>query len=211
MYTCIIFDIDGTMINTEKAMIESMRQALYEVTGSSYSYNDLLPFMGIPGDTALQQLGIENIAAVNKRWSDYLGQYANDIHLYPGIDVVVKTLHDMGIATGVVTSKTRRELKDEFAPFGLMPYLPISVCADDTLLHKPNPEPMLEFLELSAIDKSRCIYIGDTIYDHMCASSAGVDFALATWGASAPDRIDAKFKLKDPSDILQLVQGVLSQ
>lgn len=109
------------------------------------------------------------------------------------------------IVTGVVTSKTKKEFQDDFVPFGLTPYLPYVICADDTERHKPHPEPILKFLELSGAKAETSIYIGDTIYDYECARDAGVDFGLALWGCNQPDAIPAKYKFKNPEEIVNLL------
>lgn len=205
MYPCIIFDVDGTIINTEKAVIGSLQRTLKEVSGRDYGHDELTFVLGIPGSTALPRLGIRNVEEVNEIWNGYMKEYHADIHIYPKIDFVLKTLQDAKIMTGIVTSKTRQELQDDFVPFGLMKYLSYIVTADDTLKHKPNPEPIQKFLEISDVSKSEAIYIGDTVYDRMCAEDAGVAFALAAWGAPSPGDIDAKYKLNDPMDILKLV------
>jgi len=205
LYTCVIFDVDGTIIDSEKAIIRSLQKTLKEVKGHDYDFGELAFAIGIPGSVALAKLGIEDIEAVNDKWNGNLKEFYADIQLYPGIDLVLKRLRDSGIMTGIVTSKTKQELEDDFVPFGLMKYLPTAVVADDTSLHKPNPEPMLKFLERSGADPSRALYIGDTVHDMRCAAGAGVDFALASWGAMSPDSIDANIKLRQPLDILKLV------
>jgi HAD superfamily hydrolase (TIGR01549 family) len=205
MYKCIIFDIDGTIINTEKAVIRSLQKTLKEVLGRDYTHEELTFVLGIPSTSSLPKFGIQNVDEVQEIWSGYIKENYSDIHIYPKIDLVLKTLHDVNILTGVVTSKTNQELQDDFVPFNLMKYLPFVVTADDTFKHKPNPEPILKFLEISGAEKSEAIYIGDTIYDMKCAEDAGVDFALAGWGAPSPNDIDAKYKLNEPMDILKLI------
>lgn len=125
--------------------------------------------------------------------------------MFNGIENLLDMLRNKEITQGIVTSKTTQELKDDFEPFGLMRYLPYVVCADDTKKHKPHPEPLLKFLEISNAHASSSIYIGDTMYDFACAREAGVDFALALWGCKQHEHIPAKYKLNKPSDILDLI------
>ncbi len=120
-------------------------------------------------------------------------------------DTLVK-LNEMGISIGIVTSKTKEEYTNDFVPFGLGNYFKLVVCADDTEKHKPNPEPILKFIELSGVDKSNTLYIGDTKYDMECAFSSGIDFALALWGAKVSVGINANYILKKPKQILELIK-----
>lgn len=126
--------------------------------------------------------------------------------IFDGIEDLLIILHGRSIQTGIVTSKTREELKDDFLPFGLMDYLPFAVCADDTQKHKPNPEPLLRFMEIAGADPCKSLYIGDTIYDWQCAKAAGVPFGLALWGAKQIDEIKAEHNFAYPGDIIQWLE-----
>jgi len=207
MYEWIIFDIDGTLIDTEKAIINSLQKVLQEELGSHYDYEDLLFVFGIPGAVSLQQLGVKDIESARKKWDKYVEEFYHEIHVFPGIKETLQELSRRGVKTGIVTSKTREEFENDFLPFGLMDYLNHVVCADDTVKHKPNPEPLLKFLSLFGANPAKAVYIGDTIYDANCAGGAKIDFALAVWGANLTVNIDAKYKLKDPGEILHFVQA----
>lgn len=205
MYECIIFDVDGTLIDSEEAVLNSLKIVLKEELGRSFSSEELSFAFGIPGDEPLRKLGIKDIDDVIYRWDKYLKKFHHLIKVYPQIENVLKILKDKGVRIGIVTSKTKREYNEDFIPYGLGKYIDNVVCADDTLKHKPYPDPINKFLEISGAKKHTSIYIGDTAYDSKCAHSAGVDFALAGWGAKNPEDIPAKFKLKSPEDILSIV------
>ncbi|MEK4351543.1 HAD family hydrolase [Paenibacillus sp. FSL R5-0744] len=205
MYTTVIFDIDGTLINTEQAVLGSLQKLLKKNYNRKMAQQDLAFVLGIPGTVSLGQLGIEDIEHANKCWNDLMSDYRHTIHVFEGFHQLLTNLRKQSIATGIVTSKTKKEFHDDFVPFGLARYLPYVICADDTELHKPHPEPLLRFLELSGAKAETAIYIGDTIYDYECARDAGVDFGLALWGCKQPDAVPAKYKFENPEDILTLL------
>lgn len=204
MYDCVIFDVDGTLIDTEKAIISSLQRVLEEELERKYHYQELLFVLGVPGADSLPRLGVKNVSRALEKWDRYMKEFHSSIRVYPGIEGVLMELKKIGVKMGIVTSKTREELRIDFQPFGLMNYLSWIVCADDTKKHKPNPEPLLKFLELSRINQERAVYIGDTVYDMKCAQGAGIDFALALWGARNTENIEATYKLKNPRNILKL-------
>ncbi|SHI82362.1 haloacid dehalogenase superfamily, subfamily IA, variant 1 with third motif having Dx(3-4)D or Dx(3-4)E [Clostridium amylolyticum] len=206
MYNYIIFDIDGTILDTETAVLSSLQKFLLEELNKNYSFEDLNFVLGIPGETALKKLGINNIFESNEKWNSYLKEYFHHVKVFEGIKDTLVKLNEMNISTGIVTSKTKEEFTNDFVPFDLTKYFKFVVCADDTEKHKPNPEPILKFIELSGADKSKTIYIGDTKYDMHCASSAGIDFALALWGAKSSEGIDANYILENPKRILELIE-----
>lgn len=206
MYNYIIFDIDGTILDTETAVLSSLQKLLLEELNKNYSFEDLSFALGIPGETALNKLGIKNILESNEKWNRYLKEYFHHVKVFEGIKDTLIKLDEMNISTGIVTSKTKEEFINDFVPFDLTKHFKFVVCADDTAKHKPDPEPILKFIELSGAEKSKTIYIGDTKYDMHCASSAGIDFALALWGAKSSEGIDANYILENPKRILELIE-----
>ncbi|WP_152391848.1 HAD family hydrolase [Paenibacillus guangzhouensis] len=205
MYKTIIFDVDGTLINTEQAVLHSLQKMLHVDYNKSVELDDLTFVLGIPGSRSLPQLGISDIDKANERWNYFMKDYFNTIEVFEGIFDLVNHLRDKNINQGIVTSKTKEELKCDFEPFGLMPYLTHIVCADDTEFHKPHPEPLLKFLEIADAKAEQSIYIGDTVYDYECARDAGVDFALALWGCKNHQNIEAKYKLETPLDLIKFI------
>ncbi|MCI1578154.1 MAG: HAD family hydrolase [Clostridium beijerinckii] len=206
MYNCIIFDIDGTLLDTEIAVLSSLQKLIFEELNENLSFDELRFALGIPGEVALNKLGITNILDCNVKWNKYLKEYFHNVKVFDGIKDTLIKLNEIGILTGIVTSKTKEEFLNDFAPFELNNYFKLVVCADDTEEHKPNPEPILKFIELSGANKSKTIYIGDTKYDMDCAFGAGIDFALALWGAKSSIGINANYILENPKQVLKLAK-----
>lgn len=205
MYNTVIFDIDGTILDTEFAVLSSLQKLVYEETDNRLSFEDLIFSFGITGEAALTQLGIKDPKEGCIKWNKYLRDYFHHVKVFDDIDETLAKLHEMNISIGIVTSKTKTEYEADFIPFGLSNFFNIVVCADDTEKHKPNPEPILKFIELSGSDASNTIYIGDTIYDFKCAQASHIDFALASWGCKSQDGINATYILKNPKDLLGIV------
>ncbi|ERI93867.1 HAD hydrolase, family IA, variant 1 [Clostridiales bacterium oral taxon 876 str. F0540] len=207
MYDYIIFDIDGTLLDTEFAVLSSLQKLVLEELNKDLSFDELSFALGIPGEISLNQLGISNVSDCNAKWNKYLKEYFHRIKVFDDIKDTLIKLNELGISTGIVTSKTREEFTDNFTPFELNDFFKIVICADDTEKHKPNPDPILKFIELSGADKSKAIYIGDTKYDMECAKGAGIDFALALWGAKSSFGINPNYILENPKQILKLVKA----
>jgi len=206
MYNYIIFDVDGTLLDTEITVLSSLQKLVSEELNKNYSFEELRFALGIPGEVALNKLGITNILECSEKWNIYLKEYFHHVKIFDDIKESLVKLNEMGVLIGIVTSKTKEEFLNDFVPFGLTDYFKLVVCADDTEKHKPNPDPLLKFIELSEVDKSETIYIGDTKYDLDCALGAGIDFALALWGAKSSIGIDANYILENPKQILELVK-----
>lgn len=207
MFKYVIFDVDGTILDTEKSILRSLQQVLKE-EGKNYPLEDLRFALGIPGKETLRRLGVIEIERVHSIWSRTVLEFSHEVHIFEDLKEVIQTLSKIPIRTGIVTSKTKQELIDEFEPFGLSSLFEHTVCADDTENHKPNPEPLLLCLDELKATKNDAIYIGDSIYDMQCANSAGVKFALALWGSKQTVGFEsADYILKEPIDILELIKG----
>ncbi|WP_055667195.1 HAD family hydrolase [Desnuesiella massiliensis] len=206
MYNYIIFDIDGTILDTEIAVLSSLQKLVFEELNKNLSFDELRFALGIPGEVTLSKLGITNILDCNVKWNRYLKEYFHHVKVFDDIKDTLIKLNEIGILTGIVTSKTKEEFLNDFVPFELNNYFKLVVCADDTEKHKPNPDPILKFIELSGADKSKTIYIGDTKYDMDCAFGADIDFALALWGAKSSVGINANYILENPKQVLELIK-----
>lgn len=204
-YSHVVFDIDGTLIDSEKAVLNSLQKTILEEKGIEKSLEELRFALGIPGKVALSRLDIENLEEVEEKWDEYSKEYSHEITLFDGIRSVVQALKSKSIKLGIITSKTRKEYESDFVRFGLDSYFDVVICADDTKKHKPNGDPMEKYLEITNARRQDTIYVGDSIYDMQCAKNAGVHSALALWGIEDSDNLEATYKLNNPKDILDIL------
>lgn len=203
-YEHIIFDVDGTLINTEYAILYSLQETVRTLSGREIPVSELTFALGITGVDALKILGIKDTAHVIELWNKNMRKYADTIKIFDGITGLLESLLKLNYEMGIVTSRTREEFKHDFYQFGINHYFGIIVCADDTQEHKPSAEPLLKYTKLSKTDCKKILYVGDSEYDSRCAENAGIDFALALWG-SHNKSIKAKYFLKKPADLLSVI------
>lgn len=205
MIQAVIFDVDGTLLNSDQAIILALQKVLREEKKIEYSSEELIPVLGMTGENSLNFLGISDVNRVAEKLTFYVKQNNHLMILYSGIEDMLKKLVGKGIHTGVVTSKTREEFIDDFMPHGISERFSHIICADDTFRHKPEPDPLLKYVEQTKINPTTTLYVGDTVFDQKCADGAQIDFALAMWGAKQPERTVAKYRLNRPEDLLHIV------
>jgi HAD superfamily hydrolase (TIGR01549 family) len=206
LVSALIFDVDGTILDTEKAILRSLQKVLKEELNENYTLGALEFVLGIPGKEALKKLNVSNIDVIHPKWSKAVLDYTHEVSVFRSLEDIIGMLSLSNLKLGIVTSKTKQELIDEFEPFGLSSYFEHTICACDTDKHKPHPEPLLACLKELGVPCHEAIYIGDSIYDMQCAKSAGVKFALALWRAQTKDVFkDADYILEEPKDILKLI------
>lgn len=201
----IIFDIDGTLLDTEYAVLHSLQDTVAELTGKTLRIETLKFALGIPGAVALEKLGIRDTKTANQLWNDHLVKYHEQIRLFPGIVHIIKAISDKGFHLGIITSKNREEYHADFVPFGLDDYFENVLCVEDYPKPKPDPAPIAEYLKRTGAAADEVIYIGDTSYDCQCAKSAGVKFGLAEWGCTNASGINPDYIFPHPVDILKLL------
>ena len=148
-YKHIVFDIDGTLIDTEYAILHSLQKTLEVTLNKKIEISKLTFALGIPGENALEKLGVDNISATLELWIENMNEFSDRINIFSGIDDVLKALTSSGYKLGIVTSKTKDEFIQDFYKLEINNYFDIVVCADDTEKHKPFPDPLIKYMELS--------------------------------------------------------------
>ncbi|WP_195938809.1 HAD family hydrolase [Romboutsia sp. 1001713B170131_170501_G6] len=203
-YKNIIFDIDGTILNTANMNIYPLIKLIKEEKEVDMTYESLLFALGLPGKKTLEILGFNNIDKSYEKWVKYVNEYEKKATLYDGIEDIIKHIHSKNIICGIVSSKNKSQYKVDFMPTGLHECMSAIVLEEDTKYHKPHPEPLKKVMEMLNINSYDTLYIGDSISDYNCSKSCEVDFALALWGA-VDKNINATISLNEPSDILNLI------
>ena len=92
-----------------------------------------------------------------------MNEFRDKINIFPDIEVVLKSLLSSGYKLGIVTSKTKDEFIQDFEKLEINTYFDIVVCADDTEKHKPFPDPLIKYMELSKVEKNHNLYVYNTI------------------------------------------------
>lgn len=208
MFKTILFDIDGTLIDTEQVIIQSLQQVLKTQLHLTVSAEKLTFVLGIPGATALQRFTADpaQIQRLGAQWSALAATMTQQYRVFPQVQTALQQLYRQ-VPLGIITSKNRGEFTREFTPFGLNDYFQLVVTASDTTQHKPDPAPLQYAAQQLKRTPIELLYVGDTVYDLQCAHAAGAQFALATWGAHADSALQqADFQLATPCDLCQLIE-----
>lgn len=204
-YKHIIFDIDGTLLDSMYADLHGLQDTMWELTHQIIPIDQLTFALGIPGEVALKRLGIRNTQSANKLWNKNFMKYKDTIKLFAGVQRTIQQLHDKGFQLGIVTSKTPLEFANDFEPHGISHYFDTVVCVTDSPRPKPYPDPILTYLHKASAEPCEAIYIGDTTYDCQCAHSAGIHFGLALWSGVPANGAEANYLLQNPDEILNLL------
>ena len=204
-YKHLVFDIDGTIIDSAKINMLSLQETVKELRGDVMPLEDLYFSFGIPGVRAMEILGFPEPEKAVQVWIRNYSACAERLGmpLFPGMREILERLREKGASLGIITSKLREEYDENFEKQGLLELFPCVVTASDTPKGKPYPDPMLEYLRRTGAAPEEVLYFGDTAYDMDCARSAGVDHALVLWGCLSPEGIEATYRLEKAEEILE--------
>jgi pyrophosphatase PpaX len=210
MIDTILFDLDGTLLDTNELIIQSFLHALQVHELAPVLRDDVIGQMGKP----LR----EQIALFSKRTEvdDLVGTYREFnlrkhdemVLIFPHVKETLATLHAQGIKLGVVTSKVRLTVARGLELFDLIPYLSTIVTSDDVSQPKPHPESIL--LALSRLDAKpeNTLMVGDSQFDLLAAHGAGVRSAGVAWslqGEAVLRQFNPTYVLQDMLDLVEIV------
>lgn len=210
-YTAFIFDIDGTLIDTEKTGVLSLIETVRTLMGREMPYEEAYPYFGVPSSKVGGILGYHDSKEFNEVWEENFMALVDMMKPFEGVVEVLAAVKDAGRGIGCVTSRSRYEFNKDEQLAKLLPYISQSVCAEDCAAHKPEPEPLLKCISMleracgRIISPSDCIYIGDTVNDCLCAHAAGCAFALADWQGRGLQGMEPEHHLTSVGDIQKLI------
>jgi pyrophosphatase PpaX len=190
----VLFDLDGTVVDTIPHILASFRHATADVLGEALPDEELMHHVGVPlarqmryftDDEQVAERLLASYREFNRRTHDEMAR------LYPNTRSALEALTGTGLPMGIVTSKSRMMARRAIDLFDLGRYFPVLVTADDTTTHKPDPEPVRLGASLLGVDPARCVYVGDSPADIESGNGAGAGTIAATWGVACRDRLMA--------------------
>jgi pyrophosphatase PpaX len=193
-YPVVLFDLDGTLIDSGPIILASMRHATKTVLEREFADDELLAHVG--GWGLHEQMRVFDAARAEELVRCYR-EHNEPLHAglewCGGIKPVLDRLHEEGRRLGLVTTKRRKTVDLAFAALPLERYFEVVVAADDTRRHKPDPEPLLYAAERLGVSSRECVYVGDAPFDVRAAKAAEMYAVAVTWGGiHSRERLEAE-------------------
>ena len=203
--SAVLFDIDGTLINTIPLIMASHRHTFNKILGWIPPDEEILATIGEPLVTTFDRYGRQGdqLLAEYIDWS--VPRTASHSHLFEGVVPMLEELRTAGFLTGIVTSRRCEGMEVCLEAFGLTALFDVLVCAEDTDFHKPDPAPLLLAMDRLGLTRpDQVLYVGDTLGDLGSALAAGCHFSAVGWTAmdkEAIDRMGPDFWLEKALDL----------
>jgi pyrophosphatase PpaX len=181
----VLFDLDGTLLDTIELLLSSVRHAFRDRTGHVPTTEAWIAGIGTPLATQMRVYATDanDLAALVDDYRDY--QRANHDRLtraYDGVIDTVATLHARGHPMAIVTSKANDIATRSLAFVGLDRFIKVLVGYDSTTSHKPNPAPVAHALAALGVAPAEAVFVGDSPHDMLAGNAAGVTTVGALWG-----------------------------
>lgn len=192
-YQLVIFDWDGTLMDSVPKIVGSMQEAARLTDVEPPEAGAVKKIIGLGLPEAIQalfpQLSSVRREALRQHYSaSYIAADAKRCELFAGAEHVLQTLHNMGCQLAIATGKSRKGLQRVIGGSGLDPLFHYSRCADETY-SKPHPAMVNEILSEASLAPSQALVVGDSEFDMEMAHRAGVDRVGVSFGAAEPEHL----------------------
>lgn len=178
----VIFDLDGTLINTNELIIKSFKYVFNKYHKEiKISEEEYISFIGPTLEESFKRYfaNMEHITFLIDEYRRFNKEnHDNMVSIYPN---VIDTLDELSkkFPLGIVSSKRRDLVMQGLNLFKITKYFKCIICADDKVLHKPNPEGIL--LALEKLDSANGLYVGDNVNDILAGKNANVKTVGVSW------------------------------
>ena len=210
-YKYILFDLDGTLIDTNQLIIDSFKHTYKTHLNKDIEEKEILQYFGEPLITTLRRYSPENAEELYETYINYNETvHDNSVSLCCNIKECLAQLKEMGCVLAVVTSKRSKMAYRGLELFDIAKYFSAVVSVDDTEEHKPHPAPVLKALEKLGATPEEAIMVGDSIFDIQCAHNAGVEAVQVTWGAALEhlEQETPDYLVDNALEIVDIARGI---
>lgn len=210
-FPVVLFDLDGTLIDSGPIIVASMQHATRTVLGREIAYEELAATIGGQGLIAqMEALDPERVDDLVEAYREHNDPLHDTLEAFDDVLALLPRLQAEGRRLGIVTAKRHRTVDlalDRFPELGR--HFSLVIAHEDTDRHKPDPEPVLAAAERLGVEPSQAAYVGDSPFDIRAAKAAGA-FAIGVgWGGIHADEVLLAEKpdafVREPEELLDVL------
>ena len=209
MIKAILFDLDGTLLNTNQLIYNSFNYILNEVLKVNASSEEINKTFGKPLTSTFAEYSnvdysVEELIGLYRKYN--LEHHDSMCRAFDGVEDMLIELKKRNIKTAIVTSKLRPTAERGLRINNLLEYFDVIISPEDTKKHKPDAEPALKACELLQVEPSDTIMIGDSSYDLLCGKAAGC-YTCGVYYTAIDTLLDVKptYMIHSPIDVLDII------
>ncbi|HET7580449.1 MAG TPA: pyrophosphatase PpaX [Bacillales bacterium] len=188
----VLFDLDGTLINTNELIIASFTHTLEHYFPGQYGREDIVGFIGEPLKESFEKIDPERVGEMIEVYRKHnIENHDKLVCEYKGVFETVESLHRQGFKLGIVTTKMRRTVNMGLKLAKLDSFFDTVVTFDDVKKAKPDPEPINLALSLLGAEAEHTMMVGDSPFDIEAGKNAGTYTAGVSWTIKGTDLLDS--------------------
>ena len=206
----IIFDLDGTLIDSASDLTISINFMLKKLDKKTFLEKEIRSWLG-DGARELVKRALKKSSedeefqtALKIFLSHYEKNYCNLTKLYPNVFQTLKILKEQGYILSIVTNKPYKFVKPILKKLNILENFSLILGGDSLPLKKPDPSPLLEVCKHFNIPTSKAVMIGDSKNDILAAKSAGIECIALTYGYNFNEDINKYNPNKKIDNILEI-------
>jgi len=196
--SCVLFDLDGTLVDTAPDLIACLNIALTQHGFDKVASDSIKPFISFGAAAMINKSVATDEITQNKILETMLALYQDNIaehsEFFPGISETLQTIESLGLKWGIVTNKRERFTKPLIDAFQLNHRASCIISGDTTANSKPHPEPMLTACKQAKVKPEECVYIGDALHDIQAGKNSKMKTLAAIYGYLKPDDIPSNWE-----------------
>jgi pyrophosphatase PpaX len=209
MYKNIIFDFDGTLIDTNELIIYSIDQVALKFIDRRLTKDEFNSILGFYIEDQMKMISREHYKEMTEFYIEIYNNNCDKMtKKFPGIDEMLYKLKELDCKISIVSAKSREGILHGLSFLGINSFVDAIVSASDVKKNKPDPEPLLAGMKVLGGTLENSLFIGDSPVDVLCGKNAGIKTALVSWSIF-PDKSFDKIKpdmfIKTPSDLIRLI------
>jgi pyrophosphatase PpaX len=182
-FPVVLFDLDGTVVDSGRIILASMRHATRTVLEREIPDAELMAAVGGPGlEAQMRAFAPDRVDELVRVYREHNEPLHDELESCLGIEAVLVRLKDEGRRLGIVSAKRRRTVELAFAQVPIAHLFDVVVGGDDTVRQKPDPEPLLYALDRLGAEPADAAYVGDSPYDMEAARAGGLYAVGVSWG-----------------------------
>ncbi len=192
MITAVCFDLDGTLIDSTEAIVESFYHTFNVFEEARPPREAIVNSIGYVLEEQFALLSENDPAECTRVYRAYYAQVCRPkTTLMPGARECLQALHDAGLDLAFATSKRRTYSEMILEHLGVLDFFSVRLGPDDVLKPKPDPEAVLKTCEMLNVTPRQLLFVGDMHFDVLASRNAGVRCLCVTTGYATREELEA--------------------
>lgn len=187
MLKTIIFDFDGTLVDTRKAIVQAFWETIEACGFSPSKRPGNRGLITLPLESSFRNAGIQDQSSISRAMHTYDGLFqkiaAWSARPFPGVPETIRRISQTGLRRGIATNEVRENLELLLKSFGLFDMFEASICADEVANAKPATDMICYLLMKLNCEASETLVVGDSVLDLQMGKEAGCLTCAVTYGA----------------------------